>query len=265
MLYNDRKDIDKPAELIFKRINLNMKLINLNIWGGKIFKPLLSFLESNSDVDIFCFQEVFNEGHSIRPVTKSWRMDIFKKISETLSGHEGFFCYEQKNEEGIAMFIKKDLIIRNKGWIFVHKWENEIEADGGPLSRVLQWARIKKDNKEYIVSHFHGLWHKSGKDDTPERIKQSEKVKTFLDSFPDHKIICGDLNLNPKTKSLEILKKGMRELVTENNIQSTRSSLYLKESKHADYMLVSKDIEVKEFKLLPNIVSDHLPLYLEFN
>jgi len=109
------------------------------------------------------------------------------------------------------------------------------------------------------------LWHKSGKDDIPERIKQSGKVKTFLDSVSGPKIVCGDLNLNINTKSLEILKKGMRELVTENNILSTRSSFYLKEPKHADYMLVSKDIEVKEFKVLPNIVSDHLPLYLEFN
>jgi len=242
-----------------------MKLINLNILGGKIFEPLLSFLHNNSDIDIFCFQEVFNKGHSIRPATEGWRMDIFPKISETLSGHEGFFCYEQKNEEGIAMFVKKDLIIKDKGWIFVHRWKNEIEADGGPLSRVLQWVRIKKGNREYTISHFHGLWHRSGRDDIPERIAQSEKVKSFLDSISGPKIVCGDLNLNPKTKSLEILKKGMRELVTENNIQSTRSSLYLKKDKHADYMFVSKDIEVKEFKVLPDIVSDHLPLYLEFN
>ena len=38
-----------------------MKIIFLNIWGGKVFDPLMEFLkESAHDTDFFCFQEVFD-------------------------------------------------------------------------------------------------------------------------------------------------------------------------------------------------------------
>lgn len=245
--------------------NTDMKIVDLNIWGGRVFEPLLSFLKHNSDVDVFCFQEVFDNGQTQRPPMAGSHMDIFNQISKVLSNHNGSFCCEQENEEGIAMFIRKDLTTKDKGCLTIHKWKDEIEADGGTISRVLQWASVKKENRNYTISHFHGVWQRSGKGDTPERIKQSEKIKSFLNSVSEPKIICGDLNLAPNTKSMEIIKKGMKELITENNIQNTRSSLYLKESKHADYMFISKDIKAKDFRVLSDIVSDHLPLYLEFN
>ena len=37
-----------------------MKIITLNLWGGKIYDKLIEFLKSKQDVDIFCFQEVFD-------------------------------------------------------------------------------------------------------------------------------------------------------------------------------------------------------------
>ena len=36
-----------------------MKLITLNIWGGHVLEPLLNFMVSHHDVDIFCLQEVY--------------------------------------------------------------------------------------------------------------------------------------------------------------------------------------------------------------
>jgi endonuclease/exonuclease/phosphatase family metal-dependent hydrolase len=58
---------------------------------------------------------------------------------------------------------------------------------------------------------------------------------------------------------------GMRNLITEYGVTSTRTSLYTKtEERFADYIFVSKDIEVKDFKVLPDVVSDHAALLLEF-
>ena len=55
----------------------------------------------------------------------------------------------------------------------------------------------------------------------------------------------------------------MKNLIKEYNIQSTRTSLYEKSEKFADYVFVSPEIVVKDFKLLPDEVSDHLALFLE--
>ncbi len=71
----------------------------------------------------------------------------------------------------------------------------------------------------------------------------------------------GDFNVLPETKSIQLLEAaGMRNLVREFGITSTRSPLYTKPEKYADYIFVSKDIEVASFEVLPDVVSDHMAL-----
>ena len=76
--------------------------------------------------------------------------------------------------------------------------------------------------------------------------------------------MCGDFNLLPDTESIKILESsGLRSLIKEYNITSTRTSFYTKPAKYADYILVTPGIEVKDFKVLTDEVSDHSPLFLE--
>lgn len=245
-----------------------MKLVCLNIWKGNKSKTLLSFFQKNANIDIFCLQEVLN-GKSIKnKAGRNWDTDIFKKISEKLPLHKGVFNNEPMDEEGNALFVKSDILIKRSGFTIVHKNNNIREKKAGLTSRILQWEVIEKDKKSFLISHLHGLWHQSGVGDVPERIKQSNNVKAFLDSMPYPKIFCGDLNLAPSTESMAILKEGMRELVTENKLTSTRSKYYASknhiENMISDYMFVSKDIRVNKFKIIRNAVSDHLPLFLDF-
>jgi endonuclease/exonuclease/phosphatase (EEP) superfamily protein YafD len=116
------------------------------------------------------------------------------------------------------------------------------------------------------VAHLHGLWNGQGKGDSPDRLLQSDNIVHFLQSLDGPHIFCGDLNLLPDTESLKKLEAaGMRNLIKEFGITSTRSSLYTKPLRFADYMFVSGGIKVKDFKVLPDEVSDHLALYLEFS
>lgn len=54
-----------------------------------------------------------------------------------------------------------------------------------------------------------------------------------------------------------------RKLIKEYGITSTRTSLYTKPNKFADYVFVSRGIKIIDFKILPDEVSDHTPLFLE--
>ena len=108
------------------------------------------------------------------------------------------------------------------------------------------------------------MWNGLGKNDSSERITQSKKIKTFVDSINTPIILCGDFNLKPNTESIKIIKNSIQDLIADYGITSTRSSLYLKDEKFADYIFSSNDVIVKEFKILQEIVSDHLPLLLEF-
>ena len=60
---------------------------------------------------------------------------------------------------------------------------------------------------------------------------------------------------NPKTRKdvgLKLkearLEKGMKNLINYFNISGTRNKLYKRGEKYADYILVSHDISVKDFK-----------------
>lgn len=86
-----------------------------------------------------------------------------------------------------------------------------------------------------------------------------------MDTINTPKILCGDFNLRPDTESMNIIEQGMNNLIKINNISSTRTRYYKKEEKFADYILTSPDIVVNEFAVLSDEVSDHAPLYLDFN
>jgi endonuclease/exonuclease/phosphatase family metal-dependent hydrolase len=56
----------------------------------------------------------------------------------------------------------------------------------------------------------------------------------------------------------------MKNLIREHNILSTRSSIYTKEDKFADYIFTDPSVHVNQFSVLKDEVSDHLPLYIDF-
>ena len=57
---------------------------------------------------------------------------------------------------------------------------------------------------------------------------------------------------------------GLRNLVSEFGVLSTRTRLYARPERFADYVFVSPGIDVQNFGVLPDEVSDHAPLALEF-
>jgi endonuclease/exonuclease/phosphatase family metal-dependent hydrolase len=75
--------------------------------------------------------------------------------------------------------------------------------------------------------------------------------------------MCGDFNLRPDTQSMSIIEQaGVKNLIKEYNISSTRTSLYTKSEKYADYIFISDNLKESEFKVLPDEASDHSALML---
>lgn len=68
-----------------------MKLISLNTWGGKVYKPLMTFIKNRSqDMDIFCFQEVFNTASGLTEQTE-FKLNLYYEIVKILNSHQGEF------------------------------------------------------------------------------------------------------------------------------------------------------------------------------
>lgn len=241
-----------------------MKLISLNIWGGFVREPLLNFVNAHQDVDFFCLQEVYHGAEKkISDDDKVLSLNIFSEFQALLPNHEGFFRPVVDHKYGIAMFVKKTIDILEEGDIAIHE-NPEYPGHGPTHSRNLQWLEFKFKNENYSIMNVHGLWNGKGKTDTPERIAQAKRIRDFMDSINTPKILCGDFNLRPDTTSINIIESGMNNLIRDFQVKSTRTSLYDKEERFADYIFTSPEVKVQQFQVLKHEVSDHAPLLLDF-
>lgn len=135
---------------------------------------------------------------------------------------------------------------------------------------ILSGFQKKEGEKRFIIASIHGLWQDSIKTDTDLKIEQSKRIVKALDylnkRFDCEIVLAGDFNLLPDTKSISIIEEfGLRNLIKEFGITDTRGPNYKKGLRFADYVFVTDGIDVHDFKVLPDPVSDHLPLFLEFS
>lgn len=247
-----------------------MKLITLNIWGGRVESKLPDFFEKNKNVDVWCFQEVFHKKQGPEYV----QVEGFKpnyNLHDILSGylnlHADQFCPVLEGCYGIASFIHKDIKLIESGETLVARgdWWNLDDGHNRDHHRKLQWLEIEIDSKKLLIVNVHLTHRPEGKQDSEKRIKQSQTIIDFLEKFDCPKILVGDFNLLPDTQSIQMIEDiGMTNLVKKYKVESTRTELYKKPLKFADYIFVSPEVKVNEFKVLPDVVSDHSPLYLDF-
>lgn len=266
-----------------------MTLQTLNIWAGRVYEALIDHVQTQADtVDIFCFQEVYSSPELLYTRGETWdggpglsqahrsRANIYQELERVLPSFRGIYHAAQSNADhlgytedqlgyGLATFTKHSVSLQEVGEVFVHRSKDSLEDnDFSTLPRNIQYFRVPYHGGTLTIINFHGLWNGQGKGDSPARLTQSHKLRQFMESCPGPVIVCGDFNLLPDTQSFQIVAEGMRNLVEESGVHSTRSSFYQKPLKFADYILVSPEVEVRSFQVLELEVSDHLPLLLEF-
>jgi hypothetical protein len=171
---------------------------------------------------------------------------------------------------GEAIFIRRSLGVIESGGFRTYTEDDESAKEHiEDLTGNFQFVTFKSADEVYCVGNIHGIWFAGPKSDTPKRLEQSQRLKKFLEETAGKKIMCGDFNLAPSTESIGMLGRDARDLIKEYKIKTTRSRYYEDMEKYADYIadyaFVSGDVHVRDFAVLPEEVSDHLPLSLEFN
>lgn len=252
-----------------------MRLVSLNIWGGRAgSEKLLDFFKAHKDnVDVFCLQEVWSDRYEFHegalagghPIDHSNIMThALQEIGAVLADHQAIFHPSFLENYGQCMFVRSSIPMHMNGDVFVHKERGHIpEGDIGHHARNLQYVEIEHADSPLTILNLHGLWNGKGKSDCDERLAQSDRVLAFLNTLTTPYILCGDFNLLPETESLKKFDAaGLRNLIAEYGVTSTRTPLYSKEVGFADYAFVSEGVTVQDFKILPDVVSDHAPLQL---
>src|SRR3990167_2285952 len=237
-----------------------MKLISLNLFWGEIEEPLADFLKRYDDkTDIFLFQEMPG------PISNNGKPSLTSgEIKNILSGFINYskdFYVNEDHWDDLGIFVKSGVNISKSGE--VETYDANIPNDKTVYAwRDLGYVIIEGGK---LIANFHGFWDGPDKFDRPRRVEQSRKVKAFLDKHSGPKILAGEFNLLAETESLRILEKNMINLIDKYGIKSTRPPDWEFPNKFSDYIFTSSDIKVNDFKVLPDIVSDHLALYLDYD
>ncbi|MFA6601667.1 MAG: endonuclease/exonuclease/phosphatase family protein [Candidatus Paceibacterota bacterium] len=240
-----------------------MKLITLNTWGTRIVEPLTAFLKKHSEVDIFLLQEIYENDSPNKPLEHP-----LTPVTKILTNYKGYYRRAEKGGFGLAIFIKKTIEVMEEGEVFVHGVKDATlgEQWWRDLGKNLQYLKFDCDGSQYTTFNFHGLWEPTGKNDSPNRLKQSEEIISFMKKHSGKIVLGGDFNLRPETASIKMLEHelGLKNLITEYGVTSTRTPLYTRSAEtYADYLFLSPQIKIKDFKVLPDVVSDHAALYVE--
>lgn len=233
-----------------------MKIMFLNCWYAKAGKDFFDYinLESKS-VDIFCLSEV--------------QPDLFQLLQNKLHDFNSFYdksIYDDvmKFFYGQAVFIKKTIKVEYANRVELFR---NVHNDQG----FAQNFKLTINNKKFHLTNIHGKARPGHKLDTLARINQTKKILNYYKNYTDPIVIGGDFNLLPTTKSVRMFEKeGYRNLIKEFNIKDTRGDInhknFAKDDRQyfADYCFVKGGVKVKSFEVPNVLVSDHLPLILEF-
>lgn len=268
-----------------------MRIVWLNAWGGAVWPALGDWIETLAP-DILFLQEVIRAPED----SPDWliyadenrrldqRANLFADVSARLPRHQSFFAPAARgpladadgrvyaSEHGLGAWVAQNLAVSDYTTRFIH---GRYRADGWgaePVPRTMQMMRIHGAGlgPDLVASQLHGIRQPGGKSDTAARAEQAEAIVDALERFagPDEPVtLGGDFNLIPESATFQRLAKlGLRDLVTGSGIEDTRTALYKKPQRHANYLLIRDAVSVTRFTVPAEpVVSDHRPLILELS
>lgn len=242
-----------------------MKILQLNIWGGKLGKQIIELLEREKP-DIVCFQEAIVFPNDISGDLFFSTLEKFKSVCNFqysfFSPVFGFSYMNQKADFGNAILSKLP-IVRSET-IFTRKQyiENQDLLDGDFNIRNLQHVEVEYGDRVFHILNHHGhhlIEHKNGDEET---LRQCMQIAEYVKKLEGSVILTGDFNLSPLSESLQSINTVLDNQCLIHDITTTRTPLTHK-TEVCDFIFTSKDVIAKNFKVYGDIASDHAALGIE--
>ncbi len=240
-----------------------MKLLQANIWGGRLSNQLSDFMRQQA-ADFVCFQEV------VSTKGDGFIFETLEHIAASGSYQHVFFSPVftinlMQKKAGFGNAILSKYPIAEQQTVFTRlEYIEDFDFDEHDYNiRNFQHTVIDVNNKKLHLLNHHGhhiRQHKNGDDET---MRQSKIIANYAASLEGPVILTGDFNLSPHSKSLEEINKVLTNLSVEYDLETTRTQLTDK-TEVCDYVFVSDDVRVKAFEASDTLISDHKALILEF-
>lgn len=241
-----------------------MKILQLNVWTGRIKGALLDFLRNN-DFDVVCMQEaVWSNGRQKELENFFATVDQIKEASrlkyESRSSNWGIRIFSEDNimEQG-NVILSRSKIVEERN-VLVHNEYRIIEDVQDFYEHAYTLQIVKLKNGATIVNH-HGYWKPTPMGDEVT-VQVMRKVAEIVKKLDGPVVMCGDFNIvheAPAMRELDFL----RDLTYEYGIDNTLSGLKFNGKVACDHILVNDAVQVEDFRVLDDIVSDHKALVAE--
>lgn len=240
-----------------------MKILQLNVWTGRIKGALIEFFKTH-DFDAICLQEAVWAGGDERLRNFFATADQIKEVTgleyEMRSSNWGMKMFSDNDvmEQGNVILSRYKIVKERTELVYGEYGLANSMQDFYDHAYTLQIAEL--ENGLTIVNH-HGYWQPTpvGNETTVEAMK---KVAGFVHEITGPLVMCGDLNViheAPAMREIDFL----RDLTEENQVKNTLSGLKFNGEVACDHVLVNDLIEVQHFEVLDDLISDHKALAID--
>lgn len=240
-----------------------MKILQLNVWMGKVEGNLGRFLENNN-FDVICLQEVM---YSEDCETHLSRLCFDASRIIKVSGMPYYYFspnWSSKIADGSFelgnMILSKIPFTTEQSHFVNGEYITETILGMSPANN-LNVQIVELENGITVVNH-HGFWRPSPVGDA-DTVKAFSKLAEIIKPYNKTPLVmCGDLNIvheAPAMRNLDFL----RDLTFENSIKTTLSGLKFNGEVPCDHILINDKMEAIDFTVHPDLVSDHLALSAE--
>lgn len=241
-----------------------MKLIQLNIWGGKLKFQILDFLTAEQP-DIVCMQEVNDlpgpAGALFATLDEIKQAGNFEDLA--MSPVCSYAYMNRQSLYGNATLSRLPII--DFRTVFTNgQYKDGFDATtDDDNSRNFQHAIIKAGTANIHVLNYHGYFVAGSKDGNQETMRQVQLLADYLKSLTGPVILAGDFNLAPTSPSITILDNLLTNLSSQHKLTNTYTQLSIHKVV-CDYIFVNDAVKVSKFSASEQLVSDHKALILEF-
>lgn len=243
-----------------------MRLVQVNIWCGKLGFPLIDFLNAQQP-DIVCMQEVSNLPGHAGPLFLT--LDEIKAATNfNQAALAPLFAYRfMKRQYQFCNAVVSKLPITDNHVVFTRGryTEDFDELENDINIRNFQDVSLQIGGKTLHVINHHGHYVQGSKDGNDETMRQMRLLADYIDTVQGPAIVCGDFNLVPSSPSLDQINQKLVNLPVKYGIDNTYSNSVHVNHVVCDYIFVSHDVKVNSFKVAEELVSDHKALLLEFD
>lgn len=244
-----------------------MKIMQLNVWLGRL-TPLILQLIQQEKPDILTVQEVFRGGQGVKFPDNMFT--IFEQLSDLFAfsdfspAHSTQIAHSSV-EMGIATFSNYPITARRDFFTsgqYVGDLTQESHVEN---SRTLQIIKLDINGTALHILNHHGYWTRDpmGDDVSVEKMQIVAGTVKELGNVPI--ILAGDFNIVPSSPAMRVFDGLLTDLTATHNVKTTLSPLRNLHDIPCDHIMINRYIIEQNFRVGNDVVSDHLPVILEFS